>query len=150
LVPLKTTPVAVREGQPRAITLISAGSHREGWFQHQPGLDAAPLERDRRRSSIVLPLRSSDAGDGDIPIQQRIRPHLDDDRLLVDHDLLDERANDPHSLGERPSATAKRLARPSIFRTPSPGAPEMPNRSSNLAGLVSASTITLIMTRSIS
>jgi hypothetical protein len=119
--------------------------------QHQPGLDAAPLERDRRRSSIVLPLRPSDAGDGDIPIQQRIRPHLDDDRLLVDHDLLDERANDPtRSLGERPSATAGRLARPSIFRTPSSGAPEMPNRSSNLAGLVSASTIMLIMTRSIS
>jgi len=34
-------------------------------------------------------------------IQQRIRPHLDDDRLLVDHDLLDERANDPHSFAGR-------------------------------------------------
>ena len=109
--------------------------------QHQPGLDTAPLERDRRRSSIVLPLRSSDAGDGDIPIQQRIRPHLDDDRLLVDHDLLDERSDDLRSFAGRATE---------YFSNAIAGALEMLNWSSKFAGLVSVSTRMLTTTPSIS
>jgi hypothetical protein len=48
------------------------------------------------------------------------------------------------SLGELLNATARRSARPSILRIWSAGMPPVPNHSSNLAGLVRASTRILI------
>ena len=143
--------------RPRAIALSSAGSHLELCFcGANPGRTNLVLAPRRVKaavsvSSTALSLAASDADD-DIRAQQKAAPQLDDDRLLIDDDLLDELAEPSfaRSPGEPPSAAAIPAARLSSFRTWSLGMPAAPNRSTKLAGLVSASARILITASSIS
>src|SRR6202035_1577045 len=87
--------------RPRAIALISAGSHLELRFCcANPGrtnLVSAPrrVKATAAVSSTALSLAASDADDRTSPPNSA--PQLDDDRLLIDDDLLDELANEPSS-----------------------------------------------------
>jgi hypothetical protein len=49
---------------------------------------------DKSATPTALSLGSSDADDGPNPAQQKAAPQLDDDRLLIDDDLLDELVNE--------------------------------------------------------
>src|SRR3981081_607685 len=85
--------------RPRAIALISAGSHLELCFcGANPGrtnLVSAPrrVKAAVAVSSTALSLGASDADGATSSPNRRLAPQLDDDRLLIDDDLLDELAN---------------------------------------------------------
>src|SRR5271168_1071093 len=78
--------------RPRAIALISAGSHLELCFCcANPGrtnLVSAPrrVKATAAVSSTALSFAASDADDGTSLPQQKAAPQLDDDRLLIDDD----------------------------------------------------------------
>src|SRR5712671_2047213 len=101
----RTRPVASSSNHvcPRAIALISAGSHRDLSFCcASPGrtsLVSTPcrLKAIAAASSTALSLPSSDA---DTPAHQRPAPKLDGERPVFDHDFLDELSNELCSFPE--------------------------------------------------
>ena len=60
---------------------------------HQFSFGAAPREGDRRRQLDSVVTSICRRG-WDVPTQQRAALQLNDDRLLIDDDLLDELANE--------------------------------------------------------
>src|SRR5712671_55550 len=89
--------------RPRAIALISVGSHFDLSFCDATAGSTSLISTPRRLkatgvvSSIGLSLGFSDKGGMTAPPQQPAAPNPDHDCVLLDHNRLDEVSNDPGS-----------------------------------------------------
>src|SRR3984893_12072257 len=143
--------------RPRAIALISVGSHLDLSFCNATAGSTSLISTPRRLkatgaiSSIGLSLGFSDAGGMTAPPNNELRRTL---IMIASSSIatfsMRSRTTLARSAGERLRAAAKRVARSSILLVWSPGTPAVSKRSSNIAGLVSASAKTLITASSIS
>jgi hypothetical protein len=76
----------------RGFSEPTAGETASGYRRRGCGFGTAPLEGDAAASSTALSRPSCDADDG--PAQQRPALKLDGERLVIDHDFLDELSNE--------------------------------------------------------